>query len=146
MSLKRKILNESVSKLSDKEVHNLIVNKISKLPNTRYCGVFAEELVKALGGETNNCFVVVCSNFDDDPMAFNYTSPGNKRYYKKFGKLPKGLNWYQVNFIDHAFVYYYGLMYDMLTSNGVKNFTNLKFMKQNMDEFKSLPKNEKEDY
>lgn len=96
------------------------------------CGEFADRLIKRLGGETSDLFIITPNSFDNDENSFNYTDSNNPRFYKKFGKIPKGIKLDELEYIDHSWIYYNGKHYDAMTKYGVKEYKDLDWFKINL--------------
>lgn len=102
------------------------------------CGEFSQRLLKRLGGETNDTFRINSNGIDPDETTFSYIDPTNKRYYKKFGNLPKDLTPEQLQWADHSWIYYKGKQYDAEAKYGVTNFMDLPFFKRAKEELKEF--------
>lgn len=104
------------------------------------CGEFSHQLLKKLGGETNETFII--NPFDDDSKdheSMNYDDPTDKRYYKNFGVIPKSIPIGEFKLIDHVWLYHKGRQYDSFTPQGVTNFMDLGWFKDNIDEIVNDP-------
>ena len=93
--------------------------------NNGMCGEFAFRLLNVLGGETEDCFILSPCDFDDGNDSMNYTDTHDKRYYKNFGEIHKDLTPEELQYIDHAWIYYKGKHYDAETPNGVDNWKDI---------------------
>lgn len=126
------------------DIANIIIKVIDSFNygafqiNHGSCGEFSDRLVEALGGETDTTFTITSQDIDVTEYSMNYEDTKDKRYYKKFGKIPSYLPISILRWVDHSWVHHNGKNYDAQTINGVKNFVDLTWFKLNMEEIIEL--------
>lgn len=132
-----------LEKLTNRTVNGIdsAIQKVLKTFNTNgiviahgQCGDFANKLLAELGGETSETFILSTSTVDPIGFEFSYTDKSDKRYYKKFGTLPKGVTPGKLQWVDHAWVFHKGKHYDSWTTQGVSNFIDLDWFKELLEE------------
>jgi hypothetical protein len=163
MKIIRNIIKESLfgnnENLNDK-LQNIIAhvgNKYSKergkTPqqlNSGECEDIAHDVIKKIGGETINTFIIDDGWFWSSDNISKYKTKGgeywNVENLKKYGEPPMGYeNLGKLDLDGHVWIYSNGKHYDIETLYGVDNFWNLPIYKRqlrNIDNNNEIPLNE----
>lgn len=119
-------INDLVNALVDDYCEN--IGCTIKQINRGYCDLFAEDLLKDVGGETDTVFLLATNPDYSEEYAIDFTNKNDKRYYENFTKF--GKNVYKLMKLDHVWLYCNGKHYDAEVPNGVDDFIELPFFQR----------------
>lgn len=120
-------ITDTILLVRDKYIKNGIAKSFYDI-NNGLCTEFAEEVIKLLGGETDNLYGVTNCNFTDSNETHFYH--WDSELLEKACNIlpPYNLTWnnlQNVCFGDHYWIFFNKKFYDCECPNGVSNFFNL---------------------